>query len=359
MTVDVMVPSPIIDAALAVLADGRPRTADEILTLAVQRGLLPRDMTRKRVYTALSQYVERAAGRGRKPRLLEDAQHRFQVNRALDDWPDLDLTGLPPLAHSDALAADVRKAIEALHGAASETDPTAFEVAVCDTFNHFGFAATHVGGNGQPDGYADALLGPLAYRIMIECKLSADIGDSHSAAAAEATKFKGAYGGDYCILVAPSYEGEVTFASELQVHNVSAWTVEDLTRALQAGCNPVDLRVLMSPGFAEDVLEDFLWERVHGRAKRLRVIASIVMQEALRQQRLDRTLGDGAQAPHFTVDVAMSVVDTFLGANGASVACDREDVAAAFDWLTSPFVARAVWFDQTREAIVVCCQKDI
>jgi hypothetical protein len=28
-----------------------------------------------------------------------------------------------------------------------------------------GFPATHVGGLGAPDGYADALLGPLAYRV--------------------------------------------------------------------------------------------------------------------------------------------------------------------------------------------------
>jgi hypothetical protein len=55
-----MVPSPIIDAALAILADGKARTADEILDEGLKRNLFSSDMTRKRLYTALSQYVERA-----------------------------------------------------------------------------------------------------------------------------------------------------------------------------------------------------------------------------------------------------------------------------------------------------------
>lgn len=129
------------------------------------------------------------------------------LNHAPDDWPNLDFTGLPALTTSAQLSPDARNAIDALQQTAGQTDPTAFEVAVCEAFNHLGFVATHVGGNGQPDGYADALLGPLAYRIMIECKLSADIGDSHSAAAAEASKFKDGYHGQYCVLAAPSVRG--------------------------------------------------------------------------------------------------------------------------------------------------------
>jgi hypothetical protein len=349
-----MVPSPIIDAAIAVLADGKARTADEILAIGLKRGFFSAGMTRKRVYTALSQYIERVRGRGRKPRLVQDVHYRFSLNHTPDDWPDLDLTGLAPLESTAPVPPDVQDAIDALQRAAQQTDPTAFEIAACEAFNHLGFVATHVGGTGQPDGYADALLGPLAYRIMIECKLSVNIGDSHGAAAAEAAKFKESYRGKHCILVAPAYQGEVTFANELQVHDVSAWTIDDLTRALRAGCNALDVEGLLKAGFAEDMLDDFLWERRHGRAKRLRVIASIMIQEGLRQQRLDRVLGDGSQAPHFTIDVAMSVVDTYLGAAGASAACQRDDVEDAFMWLTSPFVRRAVWLDNSREAIVLC-----
>ena len=351
MIADLMVPSPIIDAALAVLSDGKPRSADEILVLALHQGLLPRHITRKRIYTALSQYVERALGRGRKPEIVEDAQHRFALNRPLDDWPDLDLTGLPPLDKVTAINAAAQKAIDMLRNAAAANDPTAFEVAVCDAFDSLGFAATHVGGNGQPDGYADALLGPMAYRVMIECKLSSVVAQAHTAAAAEAAKFKTRYHGDVCALVAPQFEGEVTFASELQVHGVSAWSVDDLVLALQHGCGPIELRPLFGPGFAKDSIEELLWNRVHGRAKRVRVVASIVLQEAMRQQRLHVALG--GQAPLFTADVAMSVVDTYLSAQGATAACSREDVQAAFDWLTSPFVEQAIWLNDDRTAIVV------
>lgn len=353
MIADLMVPSPIIDAALAVLADGKTRTADEITDLALERGLLPKDMTRKRVYTALSQYVERSMGRGRKPQILEDPEHRFRLNRSPDDWPDLDRTDLPPLGAAPVLDASAAAAIDTLRKAGAQTDPTAFEVAVCGAFNALGFTATHVGGNGAPDGYADALLGPLAYRVMIECKLSTDIGHSHTAAAAETAKFKADYHGDVCAIVAPSYEGEVTFADELQVHGVSAWSVDDLVNAIQSGLRAFDLRPLFAPGFAQDGLVDLLWDRTHGRPKRLRVIASIVLQEAFRQQQLDRALQSAGQAPHFTVDVAMSVVDTYLGASSATIACAREDVQAAFDWLTSPYVDRAVWLDDARDAIVI------
>jgi hypothetical protein len=74
-----MVPSPVIDAALAILADGKPRTADEILAIGVKRGLFAADMTRKRVYTALSQYVERAAERGTPTDMLMHCWDRSRI----------------------------------------------------------------------------------------------------------------------------------------------------------------------------------------------------------------------------------------------------------------------------------------
>lgn len=103
-----MAPSPIIDAALSILADGKPRTADEILAEGRARGLYDADMTRKHVYTSLSQYIERAVGAGRKPELTEDIQHRFRINRTPDDWPSIDETGLPALTATPALSPDTR-----------------------------------------------------------------------------------------------------------------------------------------------------------------------------------------------------------------------------------------------------------
>ena len=35
---------------------------------------------------------------------------------------------------------------------------------------HMGFPTNHVGGNKAPGGYGDASLGPVGYRVMLECK---------------------------------------------------------------------------------------------------------------------------------------------------------------------------------------------
>jgi hypothetical protein len=58
---------PIIDAALSILADGKARTADDILDEGRKRGLFDATMTRKHVYTSLSQYIERALALDESP----------------------------------------------------------------------------------------------------------------------------------------------------------------------------------------------------------------------------------------------------------------------------------------------------
>ena len=215
-------PSPLLDAAVAILADGKPRSADEILAEGQRRGLFDAGQTRKHIYTALSQYVQRTLGRGRKPDIVEDAERRFRLNRPVDDWPDINTTGLPPLAISAALPPAAAAVVAALQSAAAGSDPLAFELAVRDIIALLGFTAKHVGGNDAPDNIADALLGPLAYRATVECKLSRDDRISQSDAVAETAKFRDPYHADYCMLVAPSFDAEVTFVSELQVHGVSA-----------------------------------------------------------------------------------------------------------------------------------------
>jgi hypothetical protein len=345
--------SPIIDAALSILADGKARTADEILAEGRKRGLFTASMTRKHVYTSLSQYIERAVGAGRKPELTEDVQHRFRINRAPDDWPDIDNTGLAPLSVAPTLSHDTNAAIVRAKHAEAGSDPTEYEAAICGLFSSMGFAATHVGGLGAPDGYADALLGPLSYRVMIECKLGSPGGIAQSDAPAEAAKYKDSYHGTYCTIVAPSFAQEVTFVSELSVHGVSAWTTDDLVRMLQSGVGAYDLRGMFATGgIVSDALGNLLWDRRHGAAKRLRVVASLVLEQAAQQQQLAERLGDSGDAPLFTIDVAMSVVDSALAQHGASNPCTREEMQAVFDWLTNPLVRLAVWTDATKTAIV-------
>jgi hypothetical protein len=302
-------PSPLLDAAFSILADGKARMADEILGEGQRRGVFAKDQTRKHIYTALSQYVERTLGRGRKPLITEDPDRRFRLNLPVDDWPTLDTTGLPPLIIPSEPPPAAAAAVEALQRAAAGSDSAAFEAAVCATFELFGFAATHVGGNDAPDGYADALLGELGYRVMLECKLSRDDTISQSNAVAEAAKYRRPYDASYCALIAPSFDAEVTFVSELRAHGVAAWSVDDLVRAVTLHLDCWQLHDLFAPGFAADPLDDLSWAMLHGPAKRLRVVASLLIEIGFAQQRMSRNIRGVGTLPRLTRDVAVSLLD--------------------------------------------------
>jgi hypothetical protein len=75
----------------------------------------------------------------------------------------------------------------------------------------------------------------------------------------------------------PGYGADTQLQSELKVHRVSAWTVDDLSALLASAANPAEIRPLLAPGFAEDHVADALWERAHGRAKRVAVIAETLV----------------------------------------------------------------------------------
>ena len=158
-------PSPSLDAELSILSDGQPRSATEIFDEGVKRGLFdPHRQNRDVIYSGICFYIERALGRGNKPLIIQDPDRRFRLNRPVDDWPSVDTTGLPPLVNSSEPPA-AAAILNSLRAAATGSDSEAFERAVCAAFELLGFSATHVGGGGAPDGYADALLG----RAAISC----------------------------------------------------------------------------------------------------------------------------------------------------------------------------------------------
>ncbi|MBV8198044.1 MAG: hypothetical protein JO263_07910, partial [Candidatus Eremiobacteraeota bacterium] len=208
------------------------------------------------------------------------------------------------------------------------------EQAVCDAFAALGFAATHDGGQKAPDGYADALLGPLGYRVMIECK-SADEG-VNDPSVFEAAKFREPFNAQYCALVARAFSGEIELVKELQNHGVSAWTVADLQTLLRMGTNPLELEPLFAPGFASDGLDDLLWERAHGKHKRVRLIADAILRSGSMVQKT--YYKDPARAPVITEDVAMLLVDDDLRMHGSSAECELKEVRAALDYLANPLV---------------------
>jgi hypothetical protein len=348
------VPGPNLDAAFSILADGKPRSADEIFAEGVKRGLFdPHRQKRNHIYAELSSYIERTLGRSAKPLIIQDPDRRFRLNRPMDGWPAIDTTGLPPLASAAEPSGAAAVAIEAVRRAARGSDYDAFERAVCTAFELFGFSATHVGGSGAPDGYADAPLGELQYRVMIECKLSPGHGGPHNADPAEAVKYRDVYHAAYCVLVGPSFSNQTTFAAELHTHGAAAWTVDDLSRAAAMRLDCSQMRELFAPGFAAERLDDLAWAQTHGLAKRLRVVASLLVDIGLAQQRMAHSLDDSTSVPRLTTDVALSLIDDRLTAAGSSHGVTREEIAAAFTWLTSPYVGRAVWADESRTAIVI------
>jgi DNA primase len=326
---------PIVSACMAVLQDGLSHTADEILEIALKRGLLDASATKKYLYTSLIEYIARAKGNGRKPAIVQNGDRSFRINEPPDEWPAF------PEEPAKESTTQIAALIERLNQSATAVGiaaAAAFEEAVCDAFEALGFATTHLGGQKAPDGYADAPLGPLSYRTMIECK-SSDEG-VNDPGIFEASKFKDVYGAQFCALIGRAFSGEIEVGKELQNHGVSAWTVNDLTTLLRVGANPFEMKALFAPGFASDALDDLLWERHHGRAKRVRLIADAIVRTGYTTQTAYH--GEPSQAPRITQDVAMVLVDQDLAAQGSSATCSRGDVQAAIDYLTNPLVGLAV-----------------
>ena len=332
----------IITAAVEILGDGKPRTADELLDEALARKLVPAGTTRKYVYSALIEYIARQLGRGRKPPIVQDAQRRFCINEPLDDWPDLAPASTP---HLDAAG---RALSERLEATATGEDPAAFEAAVCDVFARLGFLTQHLGGHGAPDGTADAILGRRGYRVMLECKTAKKIVPRPDVA--EAAKFRDDFSADRCALIGPMFSDETELLAELQTHRVTALTVPDLQTLLQLGADALDVERVLVPGYASDAIGDVLWERHHGGAKRVATVAFLIRRQGWQTQLTAAGQGGAPNAPALTVDAAMVLVDAALQRYGSSRACTREDVEAAFAWLCSANVGIA---ERDGEAIVI------
>jgi len=335
----------VLDAIIRVLGDGRPRTTQELLHESIAHGYLPPSTILVQIDLALAAYIDRQVHAVRRPVFVRDPDRRIRANHPRDTWPD---PAKPLRFRAPAPAA--LAALEVAQRTSVGRDPTAFERAVCDVFAALGFTATHIGGEVAPDGYIDAPLGPLGYRVVVECKTGPGRGSVALANVAEPVRYREAYGADFCALVGPAFRSERTLSAELHEHGISAWTTDDLAAVVHAALDPLTIRPLFGPGFAEDALADVLWERSHGLAKRVAVIAEMLQHVGLREQRLVKHPAD---APRLTREAAMLCVNEALAGAGSDARCDPADVDAALAWMTSPLVRTAVWSDDSRTAIVV------
>lgn len=335
----------VIQAAVTLLADGKARTAEQIVDEAVAQGMMkPTPATT--AYVSLISYITRCKGRGRHCDIVEDPDKTFRLNEPPDAWPVVPVTPPAPLTKEQQDLID-RLRTTVLDG----DNPDTFEIAVCDTFNALGFAAKHIGGHGAPDGYADAQLGTLGYRVMIECKSGQAI---HTAGIFEAAKYKDTYSAQYCMIIGQDVGEQVETEAEIKTHGVSAWSVDDLATLITLRANPLEMLPMLQPGvIAGDVLQDLIWDRNHGKTKRVRIIAEILRASAWATQCVAVETGPPAQAPVLTEDAAILLVDQELISRGSHVSCTRDELRLAIDWLTSPLVNAAVWDEQKNGLVVL------
>ena len=331
-----------------ILADGKPRTAEEILEIGIAKGLLPKTTLRKNLYGHLIQYIERTKAHGRKPLIIQNPTDRtFSINQPPDDWPDI------PIPEPPEPSPQVKQVIDRLTATSTGTNPTDFELAVCEAFEQLGYIAKHIGGEMNPDGIIDAPLGPKAYRSIVECKTSVKGLVPGTEFVTEAIKYKDAYHADYCIVVGPRFGQLGTLDSELQTHKVALWTVADLVRALTIRTNPYEMIPLFGPGRASNALDDIEWERRHGRAKRVRTIANVLMEEGWKAQVLAAKESPREEAPLLTEDAAMMLGRRLVGKTGRADWLHSWGRSGSVEFLTSPIIGRALYVDEGRRAVVV------
>ena len=122
-------------------------------------------------------------------------------------------------------------------------NPTALEEAVYRAFLALGFETSKIGGNGKPDGKADALLGynsnreAMGYSLTYDAKSTSK--DKIQAATAHLSGLKRHrldYNADYSVVVAIGYQGEdddtSAISKEAKQQQVTAICVKDLIRLL-------------------------------------------------------------------------------------------------------------------------------
>jgi hypothetical protein len=133
----------------------------------------------------------------------------------------------------------------------------------------------------------------------------------------KAAKFRAEHDAEYSILLGPAFGNEAPLDDELRQHGVSLWTVEDLVTALEEEVGPSEVRGLLKPGRVESGLEALLWERDHGRPKRVAAIAELIVRRGWELQ-VGLTRGGvlPVRCPPFTKEaIAVLVEDGLLRAH--------------------------------------------
>lgn len=332
--------SHVLDALRTLLADGTPRTPDELCELAIAKGLVPKGTIAKYVYNALVGCINREQLHGDKPTFVELPDGRFRLNVPLDPFASFAQPQKSDAA-ADAIVARLRAG-----------DPgTPFELAVADALTFLGLAVDHDGRQGEPDVVATAPLGAKAYTVVFECKgVDSQQAGAHGAQvsdadAAEPARFRDRLRAQYAVLIGPAFSQEEELTQELQTHRVALWLAADLAALVQAHVqHPVrwsDLAPLFTAGRQSDAIADFAFKHLHGERERALVTLRYALEEGLKYQ-LSLSTADSLVQPQnapLTIEALAMLVNERLAAQGDTGRVSVEDVRAAADIATHPAVA--------------------
>ena len=100
----------VLQAAVQVLSDGKPRRIAALVDDAIRAKLLPETASKNAITMDLRAYVFRMLATGRSPVIIENVKtHEFRLNRPVDDWPDVMLPRRPRyIAEATIQAAEQR-----------------------------------------------------------------------------------------------------------------------------------------------------------------------------------------------------------------------------------------------------------
>ena len=283
----------VLAAVRAILADGKAYAAEDLCTIAIERGLLPAGTIPNYVRNAIKTLLDRQLDRGETPEFVLLRDGRYRLNIPID----------PFAGHHDELPRDdqIESLIARLRQSAYRRTPAEprdggdlgapFEHDVAAAFAVFGLRAKRLGGEGEPDVVATAPLGDRAYTVVVECKtVATERGDVENPAAQEAGRLRDQVGGNYAVLLGPAFPKAAELDGELSTHRVALWTLDDLVTLLQAqAAYPIRWSrfvPLFAPGRSAPAIAAFVFEHLHGTRKRAHIAYRYVLEEGLRYQEL-------------------------------------------------------------------------
>ena len=131
---------------------------------------------------------------------------------------------------------------------------------------------------------------------------------------------------------------------------MSLWTIEDVVNALRIDVDAFECRELFAPGFVDEPLAALEFKRNHGAEKRVLFVRQVLRREGLATQRSLVGHVDWSQAPVWSLDAAMLLVEAELQKAGITDMATREEIKAAMDDLVRAEEAVAV---PGRDGIVI------